>query len=316
MLHPKLKTKQCFWVALIAVSIPSLIAISSIPVLNLSNKEYKNVVRSKSVSNSQRGRRVAKKSKTPTQNQPLSISSSSVGAAQLLKTPTQNQPVTTPSSVNAAQNSKTPTQNQLVTIPSSSAITITFPAALIFDVGNKKSQPSGALLAHPILDSHGNVIAATNSPVSLHIQPVNKGAQISADSIVIGGQVIPIHASSLWIPGKKVTLSSGTEQAQQTASLYKDVGGTAVGLFNSGKDSGDNLNVGHLIGAGIGIVSGLTSSKSVRQVEIAQGAVYVMKLEAPITVPESLARANQNSVAQAASVPNARPTTINATTKE
>lgn len=316
MLHPKLKTKQCFWVALIAVSIPSLIAISSIPVLNLSNKEYKNVVRSKSVSNSQRGRRVAKKSKTPTQNQPLSISSSSVGAAQLLKTPTQNQPVTTPSSVNAAQNSKTPTQNQLVTIPSSSAITITFPAALIFDVGNKKSQPSGALLAHPILDSHGNVIAATNSPVSLHIQPINKGAQISADSIVIGGQVIPIHASSLWIPGKKVTLSSGTEQAQEKATLYKDVGGTAVGLFN-GKDSNDNVNIGHLIGAGIGIVSGLSSSKSVRQVEIAQGAVYVMKLQAPITVPESLARASQSSVAQAASVPNAaRPTTINATTKE
>lgn len=315
MLHPKLKTKQCFWVALIAVSIPSLIAISSIPVLNLSNKEYKNLVRSKSVSNSQRGRRVAQKSKTPTKNQRVTIPSSSVSAAQLLKTPTQNQRVTIPSSVNAAQLLKTLTQNQPVTIPSSSAITITFPAALTFDVGHKKSQPSAALLAHPILDSHGNVIAATNSPVSLHIQPVNKGAQISADSIVIGGQVIPIHASSLWIPGKKVTLSSGTEQAQEKASLYKDVGGTAVGLFN-GKDSNDNVNIGHLIGAGIGIVSGLTSSKSVRQVEIAQGAVYVMKLQAPITVPESVVRASQSSLAQPASVPNARPTTINATTKE
>ncbi len=198
----------------------------------------------------------------------------------------------------------TPTQSQEVTIPQSSAIAITFPTSVTFDAGKKKSQASAASLTHPILDSKGNVIAPVNSPVSIQIQPVNGGAQIKAESIVIGGRVVPIFASSAWIPGKINTTTSGASQAQENQGVYSQLAGSVFRVFSSSKASNTNTdNIGTSVGTGLGIISGLSSPKTTRQVEIPTGSVYVLTLQVAVSVPAPLVQTIPSTQTTATSTP-------------
>ncbi|MBD2774777.1 hypothetical protein [Iningainema tapete] len=187
----------------------------------------------------------------------------------------------------------TPQQNQEVTIPKSSAITISFPTPVTFNAGQKKSLPTAALLAHPILDSNGNVVAPPSSPVSIELQPFDGGAKIVAQSVVIGGRVIPITASSPLIPGKTVTIASGAQLAQENQYFYRNLVGSVFGVFGSANRASNDIitnltNFGNTVGTGIGILTGLSSPKTTRQVEITSGSMYVLTLQAPVTLPASV----------------------------
>ncbi len=184
-------------------------------------------------------------------------------------------------------------QNQEVAIPQSSAITVTFSVAVTFDAGQKKSLPMAALLTQPLLDSSGKVVAPANSPVGIKLHPAKGGAQIQAEALVINGRIIPILALGPWIPGQTVTTVSSAQQAQLNQSVFSDLAGSVFGLFGTAtgvsRDERTHLtNMGNYVGTGLGIVSGLMSPKTIRQVQIAEGTMYILTLQAPVTIPPKI----------------------------
>lgn len=184
-------------------------------------------------------------------------------------------------------------QNQEVTIPQSSAIIITFPIALTFDISRKKTLTTAAYLAKPVLDSNGNVVAEANSPINIQLQPTQGGAQLKASALVIGGRVTPILASGPLIPDQKVITTSSIQRAQANQGLLSNMAGSAFnvlysvfgGATRTSSDQGINFsNIGNSVGTGLGMMSRLSSPKTTRQVEIPQGSVYILTLEAPVTL--------------------------------
>jgi len=209
-----------------------------------------------------------------------------------------------------------PAQNLDANIPQSSAITITFPIGVRLNAGQKKSLPTVAYLAQPLLDSSGNVVAAANSPVSIQIEPTKGGAQIKADALVVGGRVIPILALGPLIPDYTVTTASGVQQAQANQGLFSSLAGSLFSVVGAAtrasSDKVTNLaNLGTSLGAGLGIVSGLSSPKTTRQVEISQGSVYILTLQAPVSLqPNGVQTTLQTQtprVPEPAATPNTPP---------
>jgi len=186
-----------------------------------------------------------------------------------------------------------PTQTIELTIPQSSAITITFPVAVMLDAGQKSSLTVAAFLTKPLLDSNGNVVAAENSPVNIKIEPTKGGAQIKADALVVRGLVTPILALGPLIPEHKVITASSAQQAQAHQGFFSSMAGSVFGILfgvvgsatrASGAQVSNLTNLGNSLGTGLGMVSGLSSPKATRQVEIPQGSVYILTLQAPVTL--------------------------------
>lgn len=209
-------------------------------------------------------------------------------------------------------------QNQEVTIPQSSAVTVTFSAAVTFNADQKDSLPIAALLTQPLLDSSGKVAAPANSLVSMKLQPAEGGAKIKAEALIIGGQLIPIQASGPWIPGQTVERVSSSQQAQLNQTLFSGLGGSVLGIVGAAtggdRDEITSLTtVGNFVGAGLGIVLGLFSPKKSRQVLIPSGTMHILVLQAPVLIPSKviqppLPAAPARPTPPPAATPAARPT--------
>lgn len=167
-------------------------------------------------------------------------------------------------------------------IPQSTAITVVFPANMVIDAKKDQDYPTTLLLAQPLLDSYGNQIAAQNSPVAARIHPVKDGAQVIAESLVIQGRTVPIQATSPILPSRKVTLSSGTDEARGLSPTLGRVGGGLFGGFNGGDPT--RFSQGAMLGSGIGAIAGLASGKSMQVVEIPQGSIYVLTLQTSVAL--------------------------------
>ncbi|HEY9827950.1 MAG TPA: hypothetical protein V6D19_21140, partial [Stenomitos sp.] len=93
---------------------------------------------------------------------------------------------------------------------------------------------------------------------------------------------------------RKVTVSSGMQQAQGLSPIGSRIGGGLLGGINGGNFM--DFNQGAMLGSGIGAIAGLASEKSMQVVEIPQGSVYVLTLQVPValapTVPTPVAAAN------------------------
>lgn len=167
-------------------------------------------------------------------------------------------------------------------IPQSTAITVAFPANMVIDAKKEQDYPTTLLLAQPLFDSNGNQIAAQNSPVAARIHPVKDGAQVIAESLVIQGRTVPIQATSPVLPSRKVTISSGTDEAKGLSPVFGRVGGGLFGGLNGGDPT--KFSQGAMLGSGIGAIAGLASGKSVHVVEIPQGSVYVLTLQTAVAL--------------------------------
>jgi hypothetical protein len=167
-------------------------------------------------------------------------------------------------------------------IPQSTAITVAFPANMVIDAKKDQDYPTTLLLAQPLFDSNGNQVAAQNSPVAARIHPVKDGAQVIAESLVIQGRTVPIQATSPILPSRKVTLSSGTDEAKGLSPLFGRVGGGLFGGLNGGDPT--KFGQGAMLGSGVGAIAGLASGKSVHVVEIPQGSVYVLTLQTAVAL--------------------------------
>jgi hypothetical protein len=182
-------------------------------------------------------------------------------------------------------------------IPQSTAITVAFPANMVIDAKKDQDYPTTLLLAQPLFDSYGNQVAAQNSPVAARIRPVKDGAQVIAESLVIQGRTVPIQATSPILPSRKVTISSGTDEAKGLSPLFGRVGGGLFGGLNGGDPT--KFGQGAMLGSGIGAIAGLASGKSVHVVEIPQGSVYVLTLQTAValSMPTPPAAAPVNNTA-------------------
>lgn len=169
-------------------------------------------------------------------------------------------------------------------IPQTTGIIVTFPAAVVVNVKDHRDEyPLTLPLAQAITDRQGNILVPQNTPVSIILRPTDQGAQIVAQSIVINGQIVPIQAASPTIPSTRVTRQSANQRAVESGSVLGRLGGSVFG-FASGGDP-DQFDRGAMLGSALGLANGLRSSDSDELVQIPQGSVYVLALQAPIALP-------------------------------
>jgi hypothetical protein len=170
-------------------------------------------------------------------------------------------------------------------ISQTAGVIISLPMGVTIDVGQKQDYPLTVPLAQPLLDLQGNTLVPANSPVSIKFKPEQGGARIVAESIVVNGQIVPIQAATDVIPGNTITQREAAEVARQNSAVYGNLLGATMGAIAPLSKKADAFEHGGMIGGAIGIVSGLSSPKNLRVVQLPQGSVYVLALRAPIVLP-------------------------------
>jgi hypothetical protein len=173
-------------------------------------------------------------------------------------------------------------------IPQTAGVVISLPMPITVDVGQHQDYPLTVPLSQPLMDSQGNTVVPVNAPVTIKLKPENGGARIVAESIVIGGQIVSIQASSAVIPGNTITQQEGAETARQSSAVYGNLFGAAMGAIAPQARKADAFDQGGMIGGALGILTGMNSPKSLRVVQLPQGSVYVLSLQAPIALPTNL----------------------------
>ncbi|WP_181357427.1 hypothetical protein [Stenomitos frigidus] len=190
--------------------------------------------------------------------------------------------------VNTQTSSRSTPMPQTV-IPQTAGVVISLPMPITVDVGQHQDYPLTVPLSQPLMDSQGNTVIPANSPVTIKLKPENGGARIVAESIVVGGQIVSIQASSAVIPGNTITQQEGAETARQNSAVYGNLFGAAMGAIAPQARKADAFDQGGMIGGALGILTGMNSPKSLRVVQLPQGSVYVLSLQAPIALPANLA---------------------------
>ncbi|MBU7585026.1 MAG: hypothetical protein KAF91_19315 [Nostoc sp. TH1S01] len=169
-----------------------------------------------------------------------------------------------------------------ITIPQNTAIIVAFPAPVTIDVGQKKDYPLTLPLASAIKDAQGNIVAPENTPVSIILKPKEGGAKIVAQSLVINGKIVTIKASSQVIPGTTITHVRANDKAIENGSVWGRIGGSTLGFLSQGDP--EQFDRGAMLGSAVGLLTGLRSAENTRVVQIPQSSVYVLSLEAPISL--------------------------------
>ncbi len=188
------------------------------------------------------------------------------------------------------------------TIPQTAGIVISLPGNLTVDVGQKQDYPLTVPLAQPLFDTAGNEVVPANSPVVIKLKPEQGGARIVAEAIVVRGQIVAVQAATAVIPGNTITQTEGADVARQNSAVYGNLFGSILGAAAPTAHKADAFDQGGMIGGALGILSGMGAPKSLRVVQLPQGSVYVLTLQAPVVLP-TFARptaGNQTSENQAA----------------
>ncbi len=195
----------------------------------------------------------------------------------------------------------TTTTRQGTMIPQTAGVVIKLPAAVTVDVGQKQDYPMTVPLAQPLMDLQGNEVVPMNTPVTIKFKPENGGAKIVAESIVVKGQIVAIQAASAVIPGNTITQQSGADRARENSGVLGNLFGAVMGATAQESHKASAFDQGGMIGGAIGILSGMTSPKDVRIVQLPADSVYVLTLQAPISLPAIAAMPQAEPVQESAS---------------
>lgn len=174
--------------------------------------------------------------------------------------------------------------NQVV-IPKSSGVIIKLPMDITVDVGQKQEYPLTVPLMQPLYDEQGNEIVPVNTPVVIKLKPENGGARIVAESIVFRGRIVEINAVTSVVPGQTIEQVSSGQRARENSGIYGNLFGSVMGAVAPNSKKADMFDQGGLIGGAVGILSGLSSPKNVRIVQLPGDSVHVLSLQAPIVLP-------------------------------
>jgi hypothetical protein len=171
---------------------------------------------------------------------------------------------------------------QFITSQQSTAIVVGFPNAVEFVIAEEQSYPTTLLLVQPIVDAYGSSIVPANSSVQAKLVPVDDGVQLVVEALVVGGQTIPVQASSPVIPSESIRASNSIDRVRQTAPIFSRLGGSVSGAIDGNTR---RIEQGALIGNAVGILAGLAgSSNRIEAVHIPQGSTYVLTLQSPLVL--------------------------------
>ena len=118
--------------------------------------------------------------------------------------------------------------------------------------------------------------------MTIVLKPAEAGAEIVAQSLVINGKILTIKASSHIIPGTTITQKRANDKAVENGSIWGRTGSSTLGFLNQGAP--DRFDQGAMLGRAVGLFSGLRSAENTRVVQIPQSSVYVLSLDAPISL--------------------------------
>ncbi len=180
---------------------------------------------------------------------------------------------------------------QSAIIPPSSAIAVTFCSDFEFNSKHESGFPITLFLARPILDSNGNTIAPVNSLVSAKLQPTDEGAEMKAESLVVGGRVIPIKTSTIPIP-----MLTRVRRENFSYSYGQNNQGLALGLANGlqkwlgnqgvlSEGVSDVLNFGLSVAEGVSTGLNNRKSKATTTRKFPERILYVLTLTSTIALP-------------------------------
>jgi len=156
------------------------------------------------------------------------------------------------------------------------AMIVAFPQDLSFDISESKQLSTMLILAQPLINSAGELLAPVNSPVQATLVATDEGARIQVESVVSeGSRIVPVQAISPVISFTEESSTQG-QKAGRGASIWGRRG-LAIGcLFNN--CSTDNQTMGGSAGAFLGSFIGESQSDSKKIVQIPQGSVYILQV--------------------------------------
>lgn len=188
--------------------------------------------------------------------------------------------------------------DEVVTIPKSSAIIVSFPAELILDPKRRHNVPITLPLLQPIVDSEGQIVAPAKSLVSAQLKSMKGGDLIEVTSVVVGGRVIPINALGTLVPAQhkpediaNPVVPSAGRLNQTLDALRNSTTFTNRLTFDFSGQRRNNLSAFDVADLALSLGYGLT--QPVPKIppaftNITQGAVYILTLASPVTIPKRL----------------------------
>jgi hypothetical protein len=203
-------------------------------------------------------------------------------------------PTSSPTSLNS-------TQDQRITIPNDSALVVFFPNELRLSAQRKAKQqhdlPLVLPLVQPILDEQGNIAIPARSLVSALVTQVEGGIYIRANSVVVGGMVIPIEATGAFIPLQN-SPDDFYNYATKPPSLLNNLA-TNLSTWSTSAEDVFGQDGSLAIGAGLALVSGLTTPQSISPpptINIPQGTVHILTLTTSLQMPATLVRRSSQTI--------------------
>jgi hypothetical protein len=182
----------------------------------------------------------------------------------------------------SSRESANPEVSKKITIPQDTAIIVSFPKSVTVDVGQNQPYPLTLPLTEAIADAQGNIIVPENTPVTINLEPTNGGVKIVAQSLVINGRIVAIQASSQTIPGTTITYKRSHDKAMENSYMWSQIAGDTLGFFHPGDPR--QFDRGAMLGSVVGFFAGLGAAENIRVVQIPQSSIYVLSLEAPISL--------------------------------
>jgi hypothetical protein len=159
------------------------------------------------------------------------------------------------------------TDDRLVTLPVSTALIIQVSNTVQLDASSAQvnNYPLTLSLAEPIIDRSGAIAAQVGAPVVGRLVATDDGIKIALDSVVMGGRVVKVQASSSIIP---------------TLAATREV------VDNESPNFGESV-----VGAIFGIsVNNQPQVEEFQVLQINSGSTYVLSLDTEVSVslPEQI----------------------------
>lgn len=160
----------------------------------------------------------------------------------------------------------------------SMAIIVAFPSQVEFNITKQQQHPATLLLAQPVVNSAGEVIAPVNSPVQATLVATEEGATIQVEAIVVSGQVLPVQAVSAELPSTEIVVSTDSQNSGRGARFWGKTGMALGCVF--GRCSIESQRVGGSAGAVVGAFAGnRNGSDTERVVQVAPNSVYILPIQ-------------------------------------
>ena len=190
------------------------------------------------------------------------------------------------------QNEQLPSDNLLVednSNPGISSVSIQASAFVVavqdtvfFKPGDEAELPIVLGLAQPfaLTDS---IIIPDGSMINAKIMPLEQGAQIIAESILVEGHVIPVQAISSVVPSESIVLEESSTSDSEMGNFSR--GGAAAGcivnnLFGGSCDS-ESMDTGMAIGSLFGWITGANrrEPETVDVVHFKPGSLHILSVQ-------------------------------------